>query len=125
MLNLDDLQRMQKTLQGKHRDDWPALTPEYGRSCLLWMTEEFGEAVSVVKKCGDRRIMEDAAVRAAFVEELADVMMFLNDTLLCYGVTPGEFSDAYEAKYLRNLQRDWSKEPGPVPRDGGRRTHGE
>lgn len=118
MLNFEDMQQMQKKLQEKHRDEWPALTPEYGRSCLLWMTEEFGEAVSLVKKRGDRQIMEDAAVRGAFVEELADVLMFLNDALLCYDVTPGEFSDAYEAKYRRNMHRDWSKELEPVRRGG-------
>ena len=30
--------------------------------------------------------MEDPAVRAHFVEEMADVLMFYNDVLLCYGI---------------------------------------
>ncbi|MDD4797039.1 MAG: DUF550 domain-containing protein [Eubacteriales bacterium] len=108
MLSLQDMQDMQRALQDKHKGQWSQLTPQYGRSCLLWAVEEFGEVVSVIKKRGEGEIMHNPQVRAAFVEEFADVLMFLNDALLCYDISARELSAAYEEKHNRNMGRDWN-----------------
>jgi 8-oxo-dGTP pyrophosphatase MutT (NUDIX family)/NTP pyrophosphatase (non-canonical NTP hydrolase) len=109
-LKFSDMQAMQRQLHEKHAGKWAELKPDYGRSCLLWMLEELGEAVSVIKKRGETHIMADPAVRAAFIEELADVLMFMTDALLCYGVTAYEFSNAFFKKHQKNMGRDWEKE---------------
>ena len=44
------------------------------------------------------------------MEELSDVLMYYFDTLLRYGVTPQEISEAYCAKHSRNMGRDYEKE---------------
>ena len=102
-----DLLRMQEELQEKYKGIWEPVEPGRARLQLLWLVEELGEVVSIVKKRKIEGIMEDQEVRARFLEEMSDVLMYYTDTLLCLGVTPEEFSAAYEAKHLRNMQRDF------------------
>jgi len=51
--------------------------------------------------------MEDATVRAAFVEELADVLMYYTDLNMCYGISAEELSDAFVKKFESNMKRDF------------------
>ena len=44
------------------------------------------------------------------VEEMADVLMYYNDTLLRYGITAEEISKAYIEKHERNMGRDYAGE---------------
>lgn len=106
-LKLSEIMAMQQELQEKYKGKWTPLSVEYGRSCLLWMIEEMGEAIAIIKKRGDRDIMNDSAVREAFIEELVDVMMFYNDTLACYEITADELSKAFVKKHLKNMGRDF------------------
>ena len=102
---LNEMQAIQRELQEKYKDKWSPLSPETGRSPLLWMMIEAGEVADIIKKRGDRAIMEDAEVRHDFVEEICDVFMYLNDVMLCYGVTPEELQKVYLAKHQRNMTR--------------------
>ena len=70
---------------------------------LIAKAEE--EAAQILKRRGADGVMNDPAVRAEFVEELCDVMMYYGDVLLCYGITPEEFEAAYRAKHERNMTR--------------------
>lgn len=99
------MEAIQRELQEKYKDKWGGLSPEKGRDQLLWMLAEAGEAAEIIKKCGDTKIMEDAETRKHFVEELCDVMMYFNDVLLCYSVTPEEFARTYYEKHEKNMQR--------------------
>ena len=54
--------------------------------------------------------MNDEVVRKNFVEEMSDVLMYYNDTLLRYGVTPNEISTAYIEKYNKNTKRNYQEE---------------
>lgn len=109
-LTLSEIMNMQKELQDKHKGQWTPLTPGYGRSCLLWMVEELGEVVSVIKKRGENAVMTDSLVREAFIEEFVDVLMFMNDSLMCYGITAEELSKTYLKKHSKNMGRDWEVE---------------
>lgn len=109
-LKISEIMSMQKELQEKYKGKWEPLSVENGRSCLLWMIEEMGEAIAIIKKRGENDIMNDDTVRQAFVEELVDVMMFYSDALICYGVTPDELSDAFVKKHSKNMSRDFIKE---------------
>lgn len=106
-LRISDLLRMQEELQEKYKGIWEPVEPGRARLQLLWLVEELGEVVSIVKKRKIEGIMEDQEVRARFLEEMGDVLMYFTDVLLCLDVTAEEFSAAYEAKHLRNMQRDF------------------
>ncbi len=93
-IGFDEMQRLQKELQDKYRNLWPPCGPDEARSKLLWMMIEAGEAADVIKKEGDAAILEKG-----------DVLMYLNDVLICYGIEPDEMERAYYAKHERNMHR--------------------
>lgn len=103
--DMEEMQRMQVCLQEKYLEKWGGLSPEKGRQTLLWMIGEAGEVADVIKKNGDRKIMEDEAIRAHFVEEMCDVLMYFNDLMLCYSVSAQELEKAYLDKFRKNMQR--------------------
>lgn len=96
---------MQRALQEKYSRIWEPVDAETGRNKLLWMVGEIGEVIDIVKKNGGDRATSDPALRAHLVEELADVLMYYCDVLLCYGVSPEELKAAYTAKFERNMTR--------------------
>lgn len=103
--SIGEMMEMQRVLQEKYKGRWEPISPETGKNKLLWMVSEVGEVVDIVKKDGHGRIMEDKAVRRHFVEEMADVLMYFNDMMLCYGLSPEELKTAYTEKFQRNLTR--------------------
>lgn len=109
-LSISDLMTMQKALFQLHETEWPPMEPEHGRNMLLYMIEEVGEVIAIMKKKGDKAIVDDPTVREAFLEEMADVLMYYTDTLLRYHVTPEEISEAYAKKHSRNMGRNYTKE---------------
>lgn len=102
---LNEMLEMQRALQEKYRHKWSALTPEQGKTQLLWMLGEVGEVIDIIKKYGGERASGEPELRARLVEELADVLMYYNDVLLCYGITSEELKQSYEAKFKRNMNR--------------------
>lgn len=99
------MQLMQKELQEKYKDQWGGLSPEKGREMLLWMIIEAGEIGDIIKKNRDHDILHDQEVRTHFVEEICDVLMYLNDVMLCYSVTPEELQRVYLKKHDKNMDR--------------------
>ena len=99
-------------LQEKYKGKWTPLSPESGRNNLLWMMEEMGEVISIIKKRGDQAIMEDSLLRAEFVEETVDIMMFYQNLLMSYEVSPEEWSEAFLKKHNKNMDRDFLNEHG-------------
>ncbi|NLG24228.1 MAG: nucleotide pyrophosphohydrolase, partial [Clostridiales bacterium] len=105
-ISVSRMLEIQRELQAKYGEKWgcsPA--PDQGIRYLLWAVGEVGELVDILKKRGHGAILGDAAVRADFVTELTDVMMYLGDLMLCYGIEAGELAEAYEAKHRRNMTR--------------------
>ena len=103
--SIQEMQEMQKTLQEKYRHKWEPIGPETGQNKLLWMIGEIGEVIDIVKKNGGTKASEVESLRADLVEELADVLMYYNDVLLCYGITPEELKQAYTEKFKKNMSR--------------------
>ena len=103
--SIGEMQDMQKILQEKYKDKWEKISPEAGKHKLLWMLGEVGEVIDIVKKNGDRKVTEDAVIRADLAEELADVLMYYNDVLLCFGISAEELKQAYTAKFEKNMHR--------------------
>ena len=102
---INEMLDMQKKLQERYKDKWERISPEAGKDKLLWMIGEIGEVIDIVKKNGDSKSMEDADVRKSLVEEMADVLMYYNDVLLCYGITPEELKESYVSKFEKNMNR--------------------
>lgn len=102
---IQEMQRMQRTLQEKYKHKWEPIGPETGQNKLLWMIGEAGEVIDIVKKNGGAAACSDPALRAALVEELADLLMYYNDILLCYDITTEELKTAYTEKFRRNMER--------------------
>ena len=102
---ISPMQAMQKDLQEKYKHKWEPICPEIGQNKLLWMIGEIGEVIDIVKKHGGGKASSDEGLRRHLVEELADVLMYYNDVLLCYGVTADELKQAYTEKFHNNMQR--------------------
>ena len=109
-IKISEMMEMQRQLYAAHKNKWSPRTPENAKEFMLFMMEEFGEVVAIYKKKGNRAIVEDAAVRGHFCEEMADVLMYFTEVLLCYGITPDEFSSAYIEKHCKNMGRNFTGE---------------
>ncbi len=102
---INEMLEMQKTLQDKYKDIWKPICPDRGQEQLLWMIGEIGEVIDIVKKHGGERACQNEDLRKHLVEELADVLMYYNDVLLCYGIPAEELKRAYIDKFEKNMKR--------------------
>lgn len=102
---INEMKTMQRSLQMAYRDKWEPIDFETGKNKLLWMIGEIGEIIDIVKKNGGEKACTDDSLRKNLVEEMADVLMYYNDVLLCYGITAEELKESYTEKYKRNLIR--------------------
>lgn len=109
-MTISEMMELQRELYALHDGKWSPMEPEYGPDFILYMMEELGEVIAIWKKKGNTSIMEDPAVRRAFLEEMADVLMYYNDILLRYHVTSDEISQAYREKHHRNMGRNYTSE---------------
>ena len=104
-LDFDTMQQIQQELQERYKHKWQPICPATGRDKLLWMMIEAGEMADIIKKQGDTAIMEDPEARKHFIEEMCDTLMYFNDVMLCYHITPEELQDVYLKKHARNMKR--------------------
>ena len=104
---INEMLDMQKRLQYQYKDKWKweKLSPEAGKPTLLWMIGEIGEVIDIIKKHGDRKASEDIELRKDLVEEMADVLMYYSEVMLCYGISADELKQAYTAKFKKNMTR--------------------
>ncbi|MDC7279881.1 nucleotide pyrophosphohydrolase [Butyrivibrio fibrisolvens] len=102
---INEMQEMQRQLQDKYKDKWEPIGPETGKNKLLWMVGEIGEVIDIVKKNGGTKACNDAELRHHLVEEMADVLMYYNDVMQCFGITADELKVAYENKFETNMKR--------------------
>lgn len=102
---ISEMQQMQKALQDKYKHKWEPICPETGRNKLLWMIGEIGEVIDIVKQHGGEKAAADTELRKDLIEEMADVLMYYNDVMLCYGITADELKQAYTEKFEKNMKR--------------------
>ena len=102
---IQEMLEMQQALQERYRDRWKPICPDRGKDQLLWMIGEIGEVIDIVKKNGGEQACQDAKLREQLIEELADVLMYYNDVLLCYGISAEELKQSYVRKFETNMKR--------------------
>ena len=103
--SINEMLEMQRALQEKYKDIWEGISPEVGKNKLLWMIGEIGEVIDIIKRHGGETACKDAELREQLVEELADVLMYYNDVLLCYGISAEELKQSYAHKFEKNMER--------------------
>ncbi|MDO4439892.1 MAG: MazG-like family protein [Eubacteriales bacterium] len=102
---INEMKEMQKTLQEKYKEQWEGISPEAGQNKLLWMIGEVGKVIDIVKKYGGLKASQNEDLRKDLIEELADVLMYYNDVLLCYDISSEELKSVYIEKFKRNMKR--------------------
>ena len=109
-LSISDMKKMQLELYEKNKDKWEDMNPSNAKTHILYMIEEIGECISIIKKKKIDSIMKNQNVRARFLEELTDVEMYYIEILNRLKITPEEYSNAYIEKFNRNMKRDYEKD---------------
>ena len=117
-LSISEMMQMQRRLFEPHAHQWPPMEPEFAKDYILYMMEEVGEVIAIIKKKGGAQVVEDPGVRGRFLEEMADVLMYYNDILLRCHVTPEEIARAYRAKHEENMRRDYRRQYEEMYHDG-------
>jgi len=106
-LRISEMMKMSYDLYEENKDSWSPMAPEYGRDFILYMIEEIGEVISVVKKKSVDEIMTEGPVRSHMIEELSDVLMYFIDCLNRYNISAEEFSNTYKKKFESNMKRNF------------------
>ena len=104
-IGINEMLEMQRALQEKYKDKWKPICPDRGQDQLLWMIGEIGEVIDIIKKHGGEAASQDVELRRQLVEEMADVLMYYNDILLCYGISTEELKQSYISKFEKNMKR--------------------
>ncbi len=106
-LTIKQMYDYQTRLQERFRGVWEPVDPDHAPHKLLWAHGEIAEAADILKKKGVKAASEDEELRHDVMEEIADVMMYLFDTLHCLGMEPEEFSEIYRTKIEYNINERW------------------
>ncbi len=102
---IGEMQEMQRQLQEKYSHIWEPICPDTGKNKLLWMVGEIGEVVDIIKKNGEEKVLSSPELYKSLVEEMADVLMYYNDIMRCYGISEEELKRAYVEKFETNMKR--------------------
>ena len=68
-LKISELKEMQFKLYELNKENWHDMEPQYAKDHILYMVEEIGECVSIIKKKKIDSIMNDEKIRNRFKEE--------------------------------------------------------
>ena len=109
-LSISEMQKMQLDLYEKNKEKWGEMKPNDAKSHMLYMIEEIGECISIIKKKGIASIMENQDVRSRFLEEITDVQNYYIEILNRLKITPEEYSNAYIEKHNINMKRKYEKD---------------
>ena len=109
-LTIEEMKNMQFELYEENKEKWKDNEPQYAKNHILFMVEEIGECISIIKKKGIDAIMENENVRNRFLEELSDVQMYYMEILNRLNITSEEISNEYIEKHKINMKRNYEKD---------------
>lgn len=106
-LNISEIKKMQLDLYEENKEKWNDMEPNAAKTHMLYMIEEIGECISIIKKKGIDNIMKDTETRARFIEEFSDVLMYYTEVLNRLEISSEELSKAYIEKHNTNMKRNY------------------
>lgn len=106
-LKISELKEMQFKLYELNKENWHDMEPKYAKDHMLYMVEEIGECISIIKKKKIDNIMLDEHIRNRFIEELGDVLMYYIEVMNRLEISAEEFTKVYLEKYNTNLKRNY------------------
>lgn len=109
-LKISELKEMQLKLYELNKEKWNDMEPQFAKNHILYMIEEIGECISIIKKKKIDSVMNDEHIRNRFIEELSDVLMYYIEVLNRLDISAEEFSKIYLEKYNTNLKRNYEEE---------------
>ena len=83
-LNISELKEMQFKLYELNKENWNDMEPKFAKDHMLYMIEEIGECIAIIKKKKIDNIMNDEKIRNRFIEEMSDVLMYYIEVLNTY-----------------------------------------
>ena len=90
------MKKMQMELFGLHKDEWKNdMNPESARNHMLYMIEEIGESIAIIKKKGIAAIMNDKEIRNNFITEMTDVARYYIEVINRLNITSEEYANCY------------------------------
>ncbi len=109
-LKISELKEMQYKLYEVNKEKWNDMEPKSAKNHLLYMIEEMGECISIIKKKGIDSIMNEKQIRDRFTEEFADVLMYYTEVLNRLDISAEELSTAYINKHKYNMNRNYTED---------------
>ena len=80
-LKISELKEMQLKLYELNKEKWNDMEPKFAKNHILYMIEEIGECISIIKKKKIDSVMNDEHIRNRFIEELCPCCIFYGTTI--------------------------------------------
>lgn len=109
-LTISEMKKMQLDLYEINKEKWNDMEPKAAKSHILYMVEELGECISIIKKKGITEIMGNKQIRDRFTEEFSDVLMYYTEVLNRLNISEEEISKAYVKKHDYNMKRNYTED---------------
>ena len=109
-LSIEEMKQMQLELYEVNKEKWNDMEPKAAKNHILFMVEELGECISIIKKKGIDAIMKNPDIRARFIEEMTDVQNYYVEVLNRLNISAEEYSQAYIEKHNSNMKRNYEKD---------------
>lgn len=114
-ISIEEMKKMQMELFELHKDEWKDdMYPEAARDHMLYMIEEIGESIAIIKKKGIEAIMNDKDVRTNFITEMTDVARYYIEVINRLNITSEEYANCFINKHEecvnRNYKEKWKKD---------------
>lgn len=109
-ISILDMKKMQMELFELHKDEWENdMNPESARNHLLYMIEELGESIAIIKKKGINAIMTDEKIRNDFITEMTDVARYYTEVLNRLQITAEEYANCFYKKHNECVNRNYKE----------------
>lgn len=114
-ISIGEMKKMQQELYELHKEEWGNdMNPEAARNHMLYMIEEIGESIAIIKKKGIPAIMDNSDIRKAFITEMTDIARYYIDVLNRLDITAEEYTTCFLEKHKectsRNYKDKWEKD---------------
>lgn len=109
-ISISEMKKMQLELFELHKDEWGNdMHPEAAINHMLYMIEEIGESISIIKKKGINEIMSNPVIRKDFITEMTDVARYYIEVLNRLNITTEEYTYCYIKKHQDCINIDYKK----------------